>query len=297
MPDAVSTTTSHPGAAARRRGSADRPSRPGIERSSRTRSGWSDCASSSAAAPSAASPTTSKPPAPSSDESASRVSGWSSTIRIRSDIVPSHRQTLACRLGGRAEEESKGHVRGVARRRAAARCPARLGDGAFPHEPDPPQHVRAARGPARARHCGRPGRDDRRDPRRRPLLGGRPHARPAAGGRLLRCRHRHAGVLRRPGPGRLESGRARGLGGDRLPSPRRNADRARAARAGAADHRQEARTSGRDRDAARCPLRDLAAPPRASGPASACSTRPGTDTARSSSRSRPRSSPSSRSWR
>ena len=45
MPDAVSTTTSQPGAAARSRGSAARPSRPGIERSSSTRSGCSAAAS------------------------------------------------------------------------------------------------------------------------------------------------------------------------------------------------------------------------------------------------------------
>jgi hypothetical protein len=55
--------------------------------------------------------------------------------------LSSHRQTVACRLEGRAEEEPKGHLRGVARRRAAAGCPARVGDGALPDESDPPQHL------------------------------------------------------------------------------------------------------------------------------------------------------------
>src|SRR4051794_15562579 len=83
VPEAVSTTTSHSGAASRSFGSAVRPSIPGIERSRRTSSGRSRAASVTASAPSDACPTTSKPWAPRSDESASRVSGWSSTMRMR----------------------------------------------------------------------------------------------------------------------------------------------------------------------------------------------------------------------
>ena len=52
MPEAVRTTTSLSGAASRRRGSAPSPSRPGIERSSRTRSGRSRPASTIASSPS-----------------------------------------------------------------------------------------------------------------------------------------------------------------------------------------------------------------------------------------------------
>ena len=99
MPEAVRTTTSQPGAAARSRGSAASPSRPGIERSSRTRSGWSSAASPSASAPSAASPTTSKPPCASSDASASRVRGWSSTTRIRSAMSHSSAASFAADEG------------------------------------------------------------------------------------------------------------------------------------------------------------------------------------------------------
>ena len=145
MPDAVSTTTSVPGAALRSRGSVARPSSPGIERSSRTRSGWSSRASSSAAAPSAASPTTSKPPC--AEQGRERIPGQGMVVDDENALRhrPSHRQRPPCRLGVRAEER-QGHIRGMARRRAAARRPAGLGDGSLPDEPDPAQHLRAAGG-------------------------------------------------------------------------------------------------------------------------------------------------------
>src|SRR5436190_16054070 len=55
-----------------------------MERSSRIRSGWSSSARATASPPSSASPTTSNPCCISSPERAERVSGWSSTSRIRS---------------------------------------------------------------------------------------------------------------------------------------------------------------------------------------------------------------------
>ena len=57
---------------------------PGIVRSRSTSSGLSSRASSIASSPSLACPTTSKPCCSRSDESASRVSGWSSTSKMRS---------------------------------------------------------------------------------------------------------------------------------------------------------------------------------------------------------------------
>src|SRR5438105_493971 len=63
------------------RGSASSPERPGIDRSSSTSFGWRLRASSIASSPSAAPPTTEKPLRPSRALRASRVSGWSSTMR------------------------------------------------------------------------------------------------------------------------------------------------------------------------------------------------------------------------
>src|SRR4051794_29173341 len=60
---------------------------PGIDRSRRIRSGASSAARSIASPPSSASPTTSKPCCVSSPARAERVSGWSSTSRIRSATV------------------------------------------------------------------------------------------------------------------------------------------------------------------------------------------------------------------
>src|SRR5437773_5074444 len=57
-----------------------------MERSRRTRSGWSSAARAIADSPSAASPITSKPCCWSSPARAERVSGWSSTRRMRSVI-------------------------------------------------------------------------------------------------------------------------------------------------------------------------------------------------------------------
>src|SRR5579864_7134108 len=64
-------------------GSAASPSMPGIDRSRRTTSGFKRPVSATASWPSEARPQTSKPCAPRSDASASRVRGWSSTIRTR----------------------------------------------------------------------------------------------------------------------------------------------------------------------------------------------------------------------
>src|SRR5918996_1047065 len=86
--DAVRTTTSASGATSRIRGSAVRPSIPGMVRSSRTRSGWSRLAAAIASSPLAAAPTTVKPSWARSALSASRVRGWSSTSRIRSVTFP-----------------------------------------------------------------------------------------------------------------------------------------------------------------------------------------------------------------
>ena len=89
----------------------------------------------------AASPHTSKPCAPSSDASASRVSGWSSTIRTRG-----HR-----RLIGRDGSADKGEVkdgrttsRPGSSSEIAARRPARRQPRALPHAPGPPDAVRPA---------------------------------------------------------------------------------------------------------------------------------------------------------
>src|SRR5436190_1445489 len=87
VPEAVRMTTSHSGAASRRRGSAERPSRPGMRRSSRTRSGCVSAAAAIASSPSAAIPASSKPCERSSAASASRVRGWSSTTRTRAAIA------------------------------------------------------------------------------------------------------------------------------------------------------------------------------------------------------------------
>src|SRR4051812_3220021 len=59
---------------------------PGIERSRRSKSGCKRATSVIAWRPSEAQPTTSKPCARRSDDSASRVSGWSSAMRIREAI-------------------------------------------------------------------------------------------------------------------------------------------------------------------------------------------------------------------
>ena len=158
------------GAASRSRGSAVRPSIPGIERSSSTRSGWSRAASSSASAPSAASPTTSKPPCASSDASASRVSGWSSTTRMRTAIaLSSAARSLPMR--GKCEKRRIDTFESWLVGRAVARRAARLGDGALPDQPGP------AAAPTSCRRAGscwtRPSCSlrRRRHPRRRPLLG------------------------------------------------------------------------------------------------------------------------------
>src|SRR5205814_75522 len=63
---------------------------------------WSRDASSTASAPSDAVPQTSKPCAPRSDPSASRVSGWSSTMMTRAAIAP---------LIGRSGSADKGKVK------------------------------------------------------------------------------------------------------------------------------------------------------------------------------------------
>src|SRR5579864_8405691 len=83
-------------------GSAESPSIPGMDRSSRPRWGWRRPASRTASAPSSAIPQTSKPCAPRSDARASRVSGWSSTIRTRAPIS---------RLIGRDGSAEKGQMR------------------------------------------------------------------------------------------------------------------------------------------------------------------------------------------
>ena len=130
---------------ARRPRSAARPragaaARPGRRRpASRGRAGRDPAggasASSSASAPSAASPTTSKPPCASREARASRVRGWSSTRSMRSDIVVLSSAAARLPIRGTCGENDQRHVRGVARRRAAARRAARLGDGALPDEP------------------------------------------------------------------------------------------------------------------------------------------------------------------
>src|ERR671936_612857 len=107
VPDAVSTTTSQSGAASRSRGSALRPPSPGIERSRRIRSGRSSAARAIASSPSEASPATSKPCCWSNAASAERVSGWSSTRRMRS--------ATARTLIGRAGSADKGSMRQDAR--------------------------------------------------------------------------------------------------------------------------------------------------------------------------------------
>src|SRR3990172_10405958 len=83
VPEAVRTTTSDSGAAARILGSASRPPVPGIVRSRRTMSGRSARARSTACSPSPASPTTLRPCCSSRPTSAERVSGWSSATSTR----------------------------------------------------------------------------------------------------------------------------------------------------------------------------------------------------------------------
>src|SRR3990172_9758066 len=83
VPEAVRTTTSDSGAAARILGSASRPPVPGVVRWRRTMGGRSARARSTASSPSPASPTTLRPCCSSRPTSAERVSGWSSATSTR----------------------------------------------------------------------------------------------------------------------------------------------------------------------------------------------------------------------
>ena len=228
MPDAVRTTTSHSGAASRICGSAVRPSMPGIERSSSTRSGWSFRASSIASSPSAASPTTLKPCWPSSAASASRVSGWSSTSRIRVGhrrLIGSAPRADKCFMRQKSETTS-----GLALGRGAADRPARRCSRAVCRLPEPAQHLLAAPGAARARHRRRAGRGDRRPAGGDPLLGRGAPARPAALRRVLRRGRLDPRVLDRAAARRAAAAPDRVLGRARRPPVRGDADRSRAVR-------------------------------------------------------------------
>ena len=181
------------GAASRRRGSAPRPSRPGIERSSRMRSGRSRAASKIAASPSGAQPHTSNPCAPSSEESASRVRGWSSTIRTLAAIPRSYRQRPFCRQEGSGKDQGADRVPELAPRGNPPRGPARRQPGALPELPGAPDLVRPAGAAARAPDDDDPRRPPRRGPRRRPVLHRGPPGRPPSRERLLR----HLALVRR----------------------------------------------------------------------------------------------------
>src|SRR5437588_36790 len=224
VPDAVRTTTSQWGAASRSRGRAVRPSTPGIERSSRTRSGWSRPASTIASAPSDAQPITFRPWAPRSDERASLVRGWSSTIRILAGMRGSYRQEAFCRQEG-GEIRRKERKAELALGRDPARRTARGQPGPVRLPPLASHALRPSRAPPRPADDDDPGRPARRRAGGGALCGGGPPCRPAARERLLRHLAVERGLCDRPsvrGPRRRAAG---GLVGAHRRHPRHGADR------------------------------------------------------------------------
>ena len=259
MPEAVRTTTSQAGAAARRRGSAASPSRPGIERSSSTRSGWSSCASCERLG--------SVRGLSDHVEAALREQGCERVARQRVVVddensfghLPSHRQTAPCRLGGRAAAMSKTR----SSRGSSVSCCSSPCWGRRRRSSSPIRSCGARTSCRKGGSCSTPPScSQRRSSRSSPAS-----ASPSKGGALdlllaagfFVAGRRDARVLGRSRARRLQPGRAGGLGGDRLPRARGDADRAGAARARAADRRAAAGAPRRDRAAARGARRDLAA--------------------------------------
>ena len=182
----VRTTTSHSGAASRSRGSAVSPSRPGMERSSRTRSGRSRAASTIACAPSDEQPTTSNPWA--REERRERLAGQ--RVVVDDEDPGSHSCPLSAatllptrgrwRRDGRTENQS--WLWG----RNPARGPPRREPRALPRLPESPHPLRPAGAPARPPDDHGARRPARGGARRGPLLGRGPPGRPAPRERLLR---------------------------------------------------------------------------------------------------------------